>query len=524
LDKTKGSSVGAAALIVMSSIVVSRITGFFREMLVPNFFGIGQVADAYSIAFKITGLMYDLLVGGAIAAALIPVLTGYIEKNEQEDGWKALSTFINVVFAAMAFTAAMGMVFAPWIVPFFARGFDKETSDLTVSLIRILFPSVAFLMLAGISNGILNSYKRFAAAAYGPTIYNLGSIASIIFLSKYSIKAVAFGVMCSAAVYFLFQLSFALKNLKYYRLRVYFRHPGFNRLIRLAIPSLISSSIVQVNVVISSSFASLFGPGSVAALNIADRVWQLPYGIFAQGMGIAMLPTLSGRYAVGDLDEYRNILQKSLKTVLFFTIPSALGFVVLKYPLIKTILKFTHQVKEEGIENTGRILMFFSIALITHSIVAIINRGFYAVNDTKTPLFTGMGAIAVNFLFSFIFYTFFNESLAAGGMALAYSIASLINAAVLLALLNRKVGSLGLREVAVFILKIMLSSLIMALILAIVSSFLGNIPENKLYQILILCLEIGIGAVVYFVMVIILKVKEAKILLKQVLLKAGFKT
>jgi len=523
LDKNKGSSVGAAALIVMSSIVVSRITGFFREMLVPNFFGIGQVADAYSIAFKITGLMYDLLIGGAIAAALIPVLTGYIERDEEEEGWKALSTFINVVFAAMAFTAAMGIVFAPWIVPFFARGFDKETTDLTVSLIRILFPSVAFLMLAGISNGILNSYKRFAAAAYGPTVYNLGSIASIVFLSRYSIKAVAFGVMCSAAVYFLFQLSFALKNLKFYRLKFYFRHQGFKRLIRLAIPSLMSSSIVQVNVVISSSFASLFGPGSVAALNIADRVWQLPYGIFAQGMGIAMLPTISGRYAVGDLDEYRSILKKSLKTVLFFAIPSAFGFVVLRYPLIKTIIKFTNLVNEDGIENTARILMFFTIALITHSIVAIVNRGFYAINDTKTPLFTGMGAIAVNFLCSFIFYTFFRESLAAGGMALAYSIASLMNAVVLLALLNKKVGRLGLTEIVVFMAKTMLASLVMALILAVLGSLMGNIPENKIYQILILCFEIGIGVIVYFVMVMILKVKEAKAMFRQLLSRVGFK-
>jgi len=189
-QKTKLST---AAAIVMSSIIVSRITGFFREMLVPNYFGLQEVADAYSLSFKITGLMYDMLVGGAIAAALIPILTGYIENKQEKEGWKAVGTFINIIFVTMIITCIMGIVFAPQIVPLIVD-FDTKTTALTVRLIRILFPSVAFLMLAGLSNGVLNSYKRFAAAAYGPTIYNVGSIISIVLFSKFSIELLLWGL------------------------------------------------------------------------------------------------------------------------------------------------------------------------------------------------------------------------------------------------------------------------------------------------------------------------------------------
>jgi putative peptidoglycan lipid II flippase len=515
---SQSRKLAGAAAIVMSSIVVSRITGFIREMLIPNAFGLKETADAYAFAFKITGLMYDMLVGGAIAAALIPVLTGYIEKNNEEDGWKAVGTFINIVFIVMCIISLLGIIFAPFIVPTIAPGFDQPTMQLTVRLIRILFPSVAFLMLAGLCNGILNSYQRFAAAAYGPTIYNIGSILSILFFSKYGIEYVAAGVMCSSAVYFLFQLSFTLKNLKFYRFKLFFAHPGFKKLYRLAIPSLISSSIVQVNVIISSSFASLFTAGSVAAFNIADRLWQLPYGIFAQGMGIAMLPTLSGKYAVAKMDEYKDILNKSLRAVLILSVPSAFGFVVLREQIIRTILKFSALINESDVYLTGNILIFFSIALITHSIVAIMNRGFYAINDTKTPLFIGSATIALNIALSYIFYK--TTSLSTGGMALAYSLASLTNALFLMFILNLKVKGIGLKNFAVFFLKILFASGVMACAVYALNLIIGTNLNSKFAQIVSLSAEIIIGVVLYFGVIILLKVEDGIKICKMVADKA----
>jgi len=504
LEKTQQKKLTSATAIVMSSIIVSRLTGFVREMLVPNVFD-KAVSDAYYTAFKVTQLMYDMLVGGAIAAALIPILSGYIAKGKEKDGWKAAGTFINLVFMSMILVCTLGMIFTRPLVKVIAIGFKGESTELTVTLTRILFPSVAFLMLAGLANGVLNSYNRFAAAAYGPSIYNIGSAVSILLFSKYGPEAVAFGVMCSSIIYFLFQLSFAIKNMKYYRFRLYIRHPGFLKLFRLAIPSLLSSSIVQVNVIISLMFTSLFDQGSVTAFNMADRTWQMPYGIFAQGIGIAMLPTLSATLVTGDVSSYKSILLKSLKTVLFFTVPSAVGIVVLNRPIIKTIFEFSDVFTEDLIPIGGQILMYFSIALMTQSIVTVMNRAFYANNDTKTPLYIGSSTILMNIVLSFILYRFTNLNTA--GMALSYSLTSATNAILLLVILNKKMNGIYLGRLVKFASKVMVASVVMGIGIY----FLNKVPFNldsKMMQILHLLLMVGVGAVLYFGCIIVLGIKN----------------
>lgn len=499
-----------AALIVMSSIIISRLTGFIREMLVPNMIGVNEVGDAYNLAFRFTGLMYDLLVGGAIAAALIPILTGYIAKNKEEEGWDVISTFINTVLIAMTIVCILGMIFAPWIVPKFAMGFKTEfQKTLTIDLTRILFPSVAFLMMAGLLNGVLNSYQRFAAAAYGPVIYNVGCALSILFLSKSNlgVRAVAFGVMTSAIIYFLFQLAFAIKNLKFYKFKLYLKSQGFIRLIKLAVPSLISSSIVQINVIISGSFASLFAAGSVTALNMADRTWQMPYGVFAQGMGIAMLPTLSASLAEGKLAEYRDTLMKGIKTVLFLTIPSGIGFIVLNQSIIRTIFKFTNKFNEEAVSLAGGILMLFSIALVTQSVVTVMNRAFYAANDTKTPLYSGSVTIIINILLSYAFLKL--TTLGVAGMALSYSLASAANAFLLVFILNKKMKILSSSRFLSFIIKSGASSVVMGIVLFLTNWLFDGISFTKFSQIVILTVQIFAGAAVYIYMALLLKSDEA---------------
>lgn len=506
----KNKKLTGAALIVMSSIVVSRITGFVREMLVPNLIGVNEEGDAYTIAFRITGLMYDMLVGGAVSAALIPILTGYIARDDEETGWKVVGTFINVVIVAMIIACFMGIFFAPQLVSLIAVGFKNDAQkQLTVDLIRILFPSVAFLMMAGLCNGILNSYNRFAAAAYGPSLYNIGSALSILVFSntRWGVRAVAFGVMASSLVYFLFQLSFAIKNLKHYRFKFYLKHQGSKKLFKLAIPSLISSATVQINAVITGTFATLFGVGGATALNIADRTWQLPYGVFAQGMGIAMLPSLSSNIAVGEVDEYKNTLIKGIKTVLFFTIPSGIGFILLKEPIIRTIFKFTNRFDEGAVSVAGNVLMFFSIALLSQSIVTIINRAFYAINDTLTPLLIGGGTIIINILLSLVFYKV--TTLGVSGMALAYSLASALNAFLLLTILNKKMKGIYLDRLLKFLLKVIPSALIMGIVLFMTNTYIAVDTSSKAMQILNLFFQIAAGALVYLTAVLMLGVEEA---------------
>lgn len=536
MNNVNNKRLANAAAIVMSSVVVSRITGYLREMLIPAKFGFGGIADVYNIAFLVPDLMFSLLVGGAISAALVPVLSGHIERKEEPEGWKSVSSFINVTFLLMLVFCALGMIFAPQLISIVAPAYGKrmpEQLDLTVRLTRVLFPSVSFLMLAGLCNGVLNSYQRFAAAAYGPTIYNLLSCASIFFLSSgnkeenYGVDRVVIGVMLSALCYFLFQLFFAFKNIKgNYSLSLDLRHSGFRRLFKLAVPSLLTSSVMQINIIINQSFSTWFDAGSVASLRTADRTWQMPLGIIAQAMGVAMLPTLSAKFAAGDVENYKSTLLKCVKTVLFLSVPAAVGILVLNVPIVRTMFQTSELVTEEGVQRTAGILFFFSIALISQSIATILNRGFFAANDTKTTLYVSSGTIAANIALTIFFYHF--TKLYVMGMALAYTISSVINSVLLACLLNRKIKGINPKKLAEFCLRLVPATAAMALLLlclnrAIPEEFVTG-PVNlatKLKQVAALGTEILAGVFVYFFVALKTKVAEAGMIRDLVLEKLG---
>jgi len=247
---------------------------------------------------------------------------------------------------------------------------------------------------------------------------------------------------------------------------------------------------------------------------MADRTWQMPLGIIAQGMGVAILPTLSAEYARGEVSEYKTTLMKGLKTVLFLSIPSAVGILVLNRPIVRTIFRFSDNVSEADVSLTGNILTYFTIALVFQSMTTILNRCFYAINDTKTPLYLGTCTIAINVLLSSLFINYTNIGVA--GMALAYSLSATVNAVSLILLLDKKAKGLNLSGFMHFITKTLLCSAIMGIILLLADNIVGknlNIYGvnlgNKLLQLLSLIIEIGIGVVVYFLATILLKVEEA---------------
>ncbi len=530
MESTGRRNVSSAAAIVMAALVVSRITGFFRQMLVPSVLGSNNVGDAYEFAFKITDLMFYLLVGGAISAAIIPVLTGYIAKKDEEDGWKAVSTLINTIFSAMVIFIIIGIIFAHKIIPLLALGYSMETDSeqlmLIIRLSRILLPSVGILMLAGMANGVLNSYHRFAAAAFGPSIYNILCSLSILFLSRISVESVAVGVMCSSFLYFLLQLTFALKNLRFYKFKYYFKHPGFKRILRLAIPSLISSSVAQINTFITSMFTTLFPPGSIVALLMTDKIWQTPYGIFAQGMGTAMLPTMSESHAEGDKRDYREVFLKGLKTVLLLIIPSAAGLIVLREPLI-TFFRFSEKFDIISMQASQRILVFYSIALLAQSAVTILMRAFYAANDTKTPLYTGASTILVNISLSYVLYKY--TTIGVSGMALAYSAAALLNASLMMFLIKRKNREIDMKGLFVFLVKTFAAAAIMFAFIFLINELFGNgslavdfsgttasIIKTKIMQFALLIIRVTIGVVLFSGLVFLFKIEEGIYVFKMV--------
>ncbi|PYG87049.1 putative peptidoglycan lipid II flippase [Ruminiclostridium sufflavum DSM 19573] len=517
--EAKNKKLTGAAIIVMSSMIVSRITGYLRTILINNLLTASQ-SDSLLAAFKTTDLMYNLLIGGAISAALIPVLSGYLAKDEEEDGWKAVGTFINVIFIAMIILCILGVIFAPWVVSMTAAGFQGQKRELTIQLTRILFPSVAFMMLAGLTNGVLNSYQRFAAAAYGPSIYNLGVALSIFALSRYGVRYVAFGVLTSAVIYLIIQVSFAIPNLRHYKPRIFWQHSGFRRLFKLAIPSLAASAIIQINILITQNYISLFKlDGGVTAYANANDLWQLPYGIFAMGLGTALLPTLSEKLALKKVDEFKEILNNAFKTVLYLIIPSAIAFVILANPLISVVYKWSQKIDGERIVLAGFILIMFTAAMIAQSMLAILTRAFYANNDTKTPLFIGIFTMLLNLIFCTIFYhTTDITHLGPAGMALSYSLISVVYMIIMMYIISKKMKGMQWKELGKYSGRLLVSAFVMGIVLFLLNrviplDFTQRFDlHSKVVEILALGIEIVLGALIYFGGTMLLKVNEAVVI------------
>ena len=498
----------------MSSLIISRITGFLRDTLIRNTLPAFE-SDAFFSALRITDLMYNLLIGGAIVAALIPLLTGYLVKDEEEEGWKAVSTFMNLIMLGMVVFCFAGVLFSPQIAGLYK--FSEEKRALVAALSKILFPSVGFMMLAGLTNGIAYSYKNYTAAAFGPTIYNLGTIISLLAFSRYGVDKVAIGFMCSAFVFFVFQFTLVYKNFKYYRPNLFLKHSGFKDLMRLAIPSLAISSIAQINLIISTVYTSTYSEGSLSAYTNASNLWQLPYGIFAMGLGTALLPTLSERSALSDNQGFHHLFGRGLKMVLLLVFPSAVGLVLLGVPIISVVYKWSSHVDADNILQINNILFYFPFALISQSVLAITTRVFYAKKDTKTPFIYGFLSILLN---SALCYAFtFVKSIDAGGMSLAYSLQSTVYALILLILLNRK-SKISISNNLRFSAKIIFASLVMGAIVYMLNhtlspDYLANVGlAAKVKEILFLVFEISAGALTYFAVLWVLKLEEAVYLIR----------
>ncbi len=496
--------------LVMFIMILSRLLGFLREVMMMNTFGRGMETDAFFAAFTIPDMMYYLLIGGALSAAFIPVFTSYLSMDKEEEGWKVASTFMNMIVILLLVLSVLGMIFADYLVPLVAYEFKGEQLKLTAKLTRFMFPAVTFTALAGLQTGILNSYKKFNVASIGPILYNIGIIFGTLFLSShFGITGMAIGVVIGAISNFLFQFLFVIKKARYYRFIFDFNHPGVRKILKLIIPSLIGLSVTQINLVINQNIASGLDTGSITALRLANRVMQLPLGIFSVSIATVIFPTITAQITRGEIANFRKTFALGIRNILFITIPCAVGLMTLGLPLIR--LLFEHGAfKEKDAIVTANALFFYTLGLPSQASIQILTRGFYADQDTKTPVKISFISVIVNIILNIFFVRF--TSLGVRGLALAYSISSFINMMMLLNTLRKRMNGIKGKEIIVSTMKSSVASIVMGgfiVLLDLLFNKYFNIHDGEVQLI-----QVGIGTIfgsgIFLVMAHILKMKEVK--------------
>ncbi len=458
-------SLHRATTLVAAAMVLSRVLGFLRNSVISDLFGQGNLTDAYTAAFLVPDTFYMILIGGGISSAFIPTLTRYLTEGREEEGWRVISIAFNFILVLMTIVLAIAFWLAPWYMHLILPGFGPAKIALTVSLTRITLASIFFHSLNGVLLGTEYAYNAYIGTAAGPLAYNIAIIVIGIMLSgSFGIAAFAWSTLIGAALNFLVQMIGVLRLRPRYYLSLAIRHPGIQRIFRLIIPVMIGLSIAQINLLINQSFlASTLPKGSVNALSLASRVMLVPV-MFAISIGITLLPNLSRQAALADRLGFRRSFSDSLRAVLFVTIPASVGLLLLSHPLIQVL--FQHgQFSEHATDATSNALFWYTIGITGYAAYEIISRGFYALEDTRTPVIIGGFSLAVGVAMNFAFLHLFSGPHGAGGangLAFAYSLTGILNAVLLLYALRRRVGSLDGRRILRTSLAALLSSLGMA--------------------------------------------------------------
>lgn len=428
---------------------VSRVLGFVRDLVIAAAFGTGVAAEAFVVSFKIPNLLRDLVGEGATNAAFVPVLTETREKRPAEF-WPLVSTLFFAMAGILLALAALGVFFAPAIVRLIAPGFesaaDPSKFPLTVELTRVIFPYIFLIGLSALAMGVLHSLGEFSSSAAGPILLNLCMIAAGVFFERaYGPMALVVGVLAGGVLQLAWQVPPLVKA--GFRFTPPAARRGEGRKIgKLLLPRAFGSALYQINVFVDSilaSFEPFVGPGGQSALYYANRLFQLPLAVFGVALAQAILPTFSTQIVRGDTAGFKQTFSVAMRSLVFVSAPATIGLAVLAEPIVRIVFEHGRfDAYSTGITSSA--LFWYAFGLTSCCFIKILVNGFYAMQDTKTPVRTMFVSVGVNVILSLALM----GPLKIGGLALASSLSATLNVALLYVSLRKRVGPLGGRAFA----------------------------------------------------------------------------
>jgi len=384
--------------------LVSRVSGLVRDMVYSQAFGAGTLMDAFLVAFKIPNFLRRLTAEGAFSQAFVPVVSEFKVRGSQEDVRNLVSGVAGTLGVALFVVTLIGVIAAPVLVMIFAPGFrdDGGRFDLTVDMLRLTFPYLFFISLVALASGVLNSYGRFAIPAFTPVLLNIVMIVFASLVAPHSDRpglVLASGVFVAGLVQLLVQLP-ALRSIGLMpRPRWAWAHEGVRRIGRLMLPGIFGSSVAQVSLLLDTLIASFLVTGSIAWMYYADRLVEFPMGVFSIALATVILPGLSSHHAAQSKDQFASTLDWALRMTFVVVTPAAVGLLMLAGPLTATIFGYG-EFEAGDVAMSSYALMAYSLGLLGFSLVKVLAPGYFARQDTRTPVRVGIIALGANMGFN----------------------------------------------------------------------------------------------------------------------------
>lgn len=437
-NKVANLSLTGGALIIAVFSVASRLLGVLRDRIIASHFGAGSVLDAYYAAFKIPDFIFNIFVLGALASAFIPVFINVRAKEGKASAQKLAQIIFNLLVVLLTACALLGIILAPWLMPVIAPGFDPERQALAISLTRIMLLSIIFFGASNVLGSVLQAEKRFLSYSIAPVLYNLGIIIGLYtFVQKLGPVGLAWGVVFGSVLHLLVQIPAARQAGFSWQPLFNWSERGVKQVLKLLGPRTIGLAASSLEQIITASFVSTLGVGSLAAFTLASNLHSFPINVFGVSLAVAAFPLFSEAFNNNKNDDFISHFKDSVRRILFFVIPMSVLFLVLRAQIVRVVLGSGAFDWSDTI-RTAQVLGFLSLAMVADSLVPLVARAFYALSDTRTPALVAIGSVVLNLFLLIIFARY-----GLGGIGLAYVASRVLSLSALFGLLGKRMGNLG---------------------------------------------------------------------------------
>lgn len=386
--------------------LLSRLLGLARDIVIARFFPAGET-DAFFVAFKIPNFLRRLFAEGAFSVAFVPVLTEYRNQFSPAETRELINRVAGTMGCILLVLSLIGVVASPAVISVFAAGFidQPEKFQLTSDMLRITFPYILLISMTGMAGGILNTWKQFAVPAFTPVLLNISMISCAVWLSPQfdvPILALAWGVLIAGVLQLSFQLPFLYREGLLPKPLWGWRHPGVQKIIKLMIPALFGSSVAQINLLFDTFIASFLVSGSVTWLYYSDRLLEFPLGVFGIALATVVLPNLSEAHYKEGSTHFNKTLQWAIQLSLLIAIPATIGLFLLAQPILSTLFQYGAFESSDSLMSAYS-LMAYCLGLPAFIMIKILANGFYARQDTKTPVRIGIQSMVLNMVMNVVF-------------------------------------------------------------------------------------------------------------------------
>jgi len=525
VSKTESPSenVFRSAGVASVAVLTSRVSGLVREGVMSRLFGAGMAYDAFLVGFRIPNLTRDLFAEGALSAAFVPTFVDYLQNKGKKEAAHLANLVATTIILVVGGLCLLGILASPWLVRIMTSGWVHEAPQKyaqAVVLTQIMFPFLLLVALAAQAMGVLNALNQFAVPATSSTMFNVGSVGSGVILGFWlgphiglsPINGMAIGVVIGGALQLLWQAPSLLRSGIRFRFAFDFNHPGLRHIVQLMGPGIIGNASVQINVVVTTILATtIHDPvrgldGPVAWLGYAFRFMQLPLGLFGVAIATATLPAIGRSAASGDTAEFRETLARSLGLTFLLTVPSSVGLIVLGKSMIGLIYQGV-KFKAYDTDQTTVALACYALGLAGYSAIKILSPAFYALNDSRTPMYTSLASIVVNAGLGWLFA--FRLGLGHAGLALATACVANVSFVALFWIMRNRIGGVYGRRLRDVVWKVLLASAAMAAVIwGLSSAFHTLAPRAGVARGLDILFGVPAGVAIVYVLCRAMRVEE----------------